>query len=44
MDELAHFSFERCQNRIATGLNAVIKNLGEQFQAEARFGSDDGER
>ncbi len=44
MDELAHFSFERCQNRIATGLNAVIKNLGEQFQAEARFGSDDSER
>src|SRR5216683_8118179 len=35
MDELAHSSIERCRNRIATGLNAVVKNLGEQFQAEA---------
>jgi aspartyl-tRNA synthetase len=39
MDELAHSSIERCRNRIATGLNAVVKNLGEQFQA----GSDDSE-
>jgi len=44
MDELAHSSIERCRNRIATGLNAVVKNLGEQFQVEARFGSDDSER
>ncbi len=39
MDELAHSSIERCRNRIATGLNAVVKNLGEQF----RTGSDDSE-
>jgi len=44
MDELAHSSIERCRNRIATGLNAVVKSLGEQFQAEARFGSADSER
>jgi len=39
MDELAHSSIERCRNRIAVGLNAVVKNLGEQF----RTGSDDSE-
>lgn len=44
MDELAHSSIERCRHRIAAGLNAVVKNLGEQFQAEASFGSDDSER
>ena len=44
LDELSHSSIERCRNRIATGLNAVVKNLGEQFQAEARFGGDDSER
>jgi hypothetical protein len=44
MDELARSSIERCRDRIAAGLNAVVKNLGEQFQAEARFGSDDSER
>jgi hypothetical protein len=32
MDELTHASIERCRNRIATGLSAVVKNLGEQFQ------------
>jgi hypothetical protein len=31
MDELAHSSIERCRDRIAAGLNAVVKNLGEQF-------------
>src|SRR6266496_1369377 len=31
MDELAHSSIERCRGRIAAGLNAVVKNLGEQF-------------
>ena len=30
-DELAHSSIERCRDRIAAGLNAVVKNLGEQF-------------
>jgi exonuclease VII small subunit len=44
MDELAHSSMERCRNRIATGLNAVVNNLSEQFQVDARFGSDDSER
>jgi hypothetical protein len=32
MDELTHSSIERCRNRIATGLSAVVKNLGEHFQ------------
>jgi hypothetical protein len=31
MDEVAHSSIERCRDRIATGLNAVVKNLGQQF-------------
>jgi exonuclease VII small subunit len=31
MDELAHSSIERCRDRIAAGLNAVVKNLGQQF-------------
>jgi hypothetical protein len=31
MDELAHSSIERCRDKIAAGLNAVVKNLGEQF-------------
>jgi hypothetical protein len=44
MDELAHSSIERCRNRIAAGLNAVVKNLGEQFQVGVSFGSDDSER
>ncbi len=44
LDELAHSSIERCRNRIATGLNAVVKNLGEQFQVEAKFVGDDSER
>jgi exonuclease VII small subunit len=44
MDELAHSSIERYRSRIATGLNAVIKNLGEHFQTESGFGSDRHER
>jgi hypothetical protein len=43
MDELTHSSIERCRNRIATGLSAVVKNLGEHFQREAKFDSDNGE-
>jgi exonuclease VII small subunit len=31
MNELAQSSMERCRDRIASGLNAVVKNLGEQF-------------
>jgi exonuclease VII small subunit len=31
MDELAHSSIERCRDRIAAGLNAVVRKLGEQF-------------
>jgi exonuclease VII small subunit len=44
MDELAHSSIERCRSRIAAGLNAVTKNLGEHFQTEHGLGSDDHER
>jgi len=31
INELAQSSMERCRDRIAAGLNAVVKNLGEQF-------------
>jgi hypothetical protein len=44
LDELAHSFIERCRNRIAAGLNAVVKNLGEQLQIEGRLGSDDSDR
>jgi glutamyl-tRNA reductase len=44
MEELAHSSIERCRSRIAAGLNAVAKNLGEHFQTEHGLGSDDHER
>ena len=44
LDQLAHSSIERCRSRIATGLSAVVKNLGEQFQIGAALGSDDRER
>jgi exonuclease VII small subunit len=43
MGELAHSSIERYRTRIATGLNAVAKNLGEHFQTEPGFGGDDHE-
>jgi len=44
LDQLTHSSIERCRQRIAAGLNAVVNNLGEQFQAEAGFGTEDGAR
>ncbi len=44
MNELAQSSMERCRNRIAAGLNAVVQNLGEQFQADAGFGDEHRER
>jgi uncharacterized phage infection (PIP) family protein YhgE len=31
MDELAQLSIERCRQRLASGLDSVVKNLGEQF-------------
>jgi uncharacterized coiled-coil DUF342 family protein len=36
MDELAQLSIERWRHRLATGLNALAKNLDEQFQLEVR--------
>jgi hypothetical protein len=44
MDELARLSIERWRHRLATGLNALVKNLGEQFQLEGRSGTGDSER
>jgi len=44
LDQLVHSSIERCRSRIATGLSAVVKNLGEQFSDRAALGSDDRER
>lgn len=35
MEELTKRSVERCRIRLAAGLNAVVKNLGDQFQIEA---------
>ena len=31
MDELVTLSIERCRQRLASGLDSVVKNLGEQF-------------
>jgi len=44
LDQLTHSSIERCRQRIAAGLNAVVKNIGEQFQAEAGFGTEEKAR
>jgi hypothetical protein len=43
MDELAQLSIDRWRHRLATGLNALAKNLGEQFQIESRSGMGDSE-
>ena len=40
-DELARLSMERWRQRLASGLNALVTSLGEQFQLEARCGGDD---
>jgi hypothetical protein len=38
MDELANHSIERWRLRLAGGLSAVMKNLGEQFQSQDESG------
>lgn len=40
IEELARQSVDRWRNRLASGMNALIKNLGEQFQSEAASGND----
>jgi len=40
MEELAKLSEERWRLRLASGLNALAKGLGEQLQTPANFGDD----
>ncbi|HXW89998.1 MAG TPA: hypothetical protein VEK33_05590 [Terriglobales bacterium] len=42
MEELARASVERWRTTLAAGLNAVVKNLGEQFQLQAKSVENDG--
>jgi len=42
MEEMAKFSVERWRLKLAAGLNALAKSVGEQFQAEA--GPSDSEK
>jgi len=42
MDDLARLSLDRWRNTLAVGLNAVVKNLGEQFQLQATSIENDG--
>jgi hypothetical protein len=42
MEDLAKASVERWRTTLAVGLNALIKNLGEQFQLQARAFENDG--
>jgi predicted nuclease with TOPRIM domain len=35
MEKLSNYSIERCRCKLADGLNAVVKNLGEHFQVAA---------
>jgi hypothetical protein len=44
MQELAKLSVERWRLTLAGGLNALVKNLGEQFQLEAESGNDKNQR
>jgi len=42
MEDLARLSLERWRTTLAVGLNAVVKNLGEQFQLQATSIENDG--
>jgi hypothetical protein len=44
MQELAKLSVERWRLTLAGGLNALVRNLGEQFRLEAESGSDENRR
>ena len=44
MEDLARLSLERWRTTLAVGLNAVVKNLGEQFQLQATSIENDGKR
>ena len=40
LDELARLSVERCRTALATGLNSLVQNLGDQFQLEPTTNHD----
>jgi hypothetical protein len=44
MQELAKLSVERWRLTLAGGLNALVKNLGEQFRFETESGNDESRR
>jgi hypothetical protein len=44
MQDLAKLSVERWRLTLAGGLNALVKNLGEQFRLEAEPGNDENQR
>jgi uncharacterized phage infection (PIP) family protein YhgE len=44
MQELAKISVERWRLTLAGGLNALVKNLGEEFRLEAEPGNDENQR
>jgi uncharacterized phage infection (PIP) family protein YhgE len=44
MEELAKRSIERWRLTLAGGLNALVKNLGEQFRLEGEPGNDETQR
>jgi uncharacterized phage infection (PIP) family protein YhgE len=44
MQELAKLSVERWRLTLAGGLNALVKNLGEQFRFEIESGNDESRR
>jgi len=44
MQELAKLSVERWRLTLAGGLNALVKNLGEQFRMESESGNDESRR
>ncbi len=42
MEDLARVALERWRTTLAVGLNALVKNLGEQFQLQAKSVENDG--
>ena len=44
MQDLAKLSVERWRLTLAGGLNALVKNLGEQFRLEGEPGNDENQR
>lgn len=44
LDELARTSVERCRGALASGLNSLVRSLGDQFQLEPTSNHDRGYR